>query len=549
MPTAFISVYDKTDLEALARPLVEQYDYDLVATGGTRRYLMSAGLPVKDLSDITGFDELLGGRVKSLHPVVFASILAKQDKAEDLASLTELPPFDLVCVNLYPFEQGLAQRQSGEKPDLDLIELIDIGGSALIRAAAKNHQYLSVLCHPKQYDSFLQGLEKGAGQAPLALRKQLALQAFKSSAGYDSAISNWLSGGDTTANTTAFNSVEAAVSEPLSTEAELPGSLTIKLTQTQPMRYGENPHQAAALYQLEGLNAPLNWPADELLNGKPLSYNNVVDMEAAWSLLSEFSDEPTVAIIKHTQPCGVASGTSIEQAFQRALDCDPLSAFGGIVVLNRTVDKLTAEAMAAMFLEVIVAPSFSPDALERLQKKKNLRLVARYWPDLEQGHPHPATRNDGWWLRQVGTSKVLLQKSNYLETESQLEQNLTVVTQTKPSVEQLKDLAFAWRVCKHVKSNAIVVAKEAKTLGLCGGQTSRVGALEQAITQACDEATEAVLASDGFFPAIDNIQIAAQNRIAAIIQPGGSIKDAEVIAACDEAGIAMVTTSVREFRH
>jgi phosphoribosylaminoimidazolecarboxamide formyltransferase / IMP cyclohydrolase len=587
MPTAFLSVYDKTNLDTLATALVEQAGYNLVATGGTRRYLLSAGLSVTDLSAVTGFDELLGGRVKSLHPVVFASILARQDKQEDLDSLGALPPFSLVCVNLYPFVHGWEQKTSGEQPDLDLVELIDIGGSALLRAAAKNHRYLSVLCHPKQYGGFVQQLEQHEGVLPVNYRKQLALEAFKTSARYDAHIAQWLGGQElgeqaltlppTEEPETAPQHSSQALSlaqagvlshsvllEP-STAVEkiaaeqsnaLPETLSLQLQQTPPaMRYGENPHQPAALYTLQGLNPTLTeegfeWPSDKLLHGKPLSYNNVVDFEAAWALLSEFTEEPTVAIIKHTQPCGVASAPTLSKAFERALDCDPLSAFGGIVVLNSPVDKATAELMAALFLEVIVAPGYTPDALETLQRKKNLRLLSRYWPPAEAlDTPHPASRNNGWWLRQVSPTQVLLQQYNYLQTECLLEQQLTVVTEAKPSVEQLKDMAFAWRVCKHVKSNAIVVAKDAKTLGLCGGQTSRVGSLEKAIAHACEGATGAVLASDGFFPATDNIEIAAQHRIVAIIQPGGSIKDAEVIAACNRYGIAMVTTGVREFKH
>lgn len=518
-PVAFLSTYDKTLLDEFARQLVERFGYRLVATGGTRRFLEEAGLEVEDLSDTTGFDELLGGRVKSLHPQVFAGILARRDQ-DDTEALRWL--FDLVVVNLYPFEQAFALP--GDHPDRpdELTELIDIGGSALIRAAAKNHAYTTVVTSPYHYQAVLIDLVASGGTTRPELRKILAREAFQLSAGYDSAVASWLAGG-TSSQPTALAPI-----------------LPLTLHQLQTMRYGENPHQPAALYGLGTREADF-----DLLHGKPLSFNNILDMEAAWSLVCEWDDVAASAIIKHTQPCGVATGQTLAQAYERALECDPMSAFGGIVACNRPVDADTAALLHPMFLEVVIAPAFDEAALQTLTRKKNLRLVRRTWP----AEGHPAASRDGLMVRQVSPSLVLVQQVDYAAGEAVLQENLKVVTQTKPTPEQLQDLAFAWRVAKHLKSNAIVVAHNGQTVGLCGGQTSRVGALEKAVAQACDRATGAVLASDGFFPAVDNIEVAAQNRIAAIIQPGGSIKDAEVITACDRYNIALVTTGIREFRH
>jgi phosphoribosylaminoimidazolecarboxamide formyltransferase / IMP cyclohydrolase len=531
--TAFFSVYDKTHLDTFAGALVQRFGVRLVATGGTRRFLRSAGLEVQDLSEVTGFDDLLGGRVKSLHPEVFASILARQDDATDMGQLGRLPAFQLVGVNLYPFEAGYQQPWQ-ERPDL--VELIDIGGSALIRAAAKNHRHVAVVTSHAQYEGVLEGLVAQNGSLSLTQRQDLAKQAFARSRDYDALIHDWL------------EEELSKDSESSAGEMAWPSKKTLSLRLLQPMRYGENPHQPAALYESTEASASPITESDTLLHGKALSYNNVLDLEAAWSLACEFPDEVACAIVKHTQPCGVAVGSSAQEAYQKALDCDPLSAFGGIVAFNHPIDAKTAEQLKALFLEVIVAPGFDEAALNLLTEKKNLRLLQRQQKALTP-EALPTQRNDALWFRQVSPTRYLAQWSLYQASEKLLSQELKVVTKAKPTEAQLKDMAFAWRVAKHLKSNAIVIAKDGQTLGLCGGSTSRVGAVEQSITQACENATGAVLASDGFFPAVDNIQVAAQNRIAAIIQPGGSIKDPEVIAACDQYGIAMVTTGVREFKH
>jgi phosphoribosylaminoimidazolecarboxamide formyltransferase / IMP cyclohydrolase len=526
-PMAFLSVYDKTNLVPFAQQLVTRFNYQLVATGGTRQHLEAAGLSVEDLSAVTGFDQLLGGRVKSLHPEVFAGLLAAFDDPAQTEGLRW--QFDLLVVNLYPFEQAFEAQspeltETGTPEQKNLTELIDIGGSALIRAAAKNHAHVTVVANPLHYEPVLIELIANQGQTRPEFRRILAREAFTQSATYDSAIAAWMAGGVSTV------------------QNQLAPTLNITLHQLQPMRYGENPHQPAALYRVGRGDLPF-----EVLQGKALSYNNLLDMEAAWALLCEFDEQPTAAIIKHTQPCGVAMAPTILKAYQQAFDADPMSAFGGIVALNRPVDETLAKLLASVFLEVIVAPEFSPKALEILATKKNVRLVQRAWPSSEAAHP--ALSHDGLIIRQVSPELFLAQINDYRSAELMLNENLKVVTDKKPTEAQLLDLAFAWRVAKHVKSNAIVVAKDGKTVGLCGGQTSRVGALERAIGHACDEASDGCLASDGFFPAVDNIEIAAQNRIGAIIQPGGSIKDLDVIAACNRYGIAMVTTGVREFRH
>ena len=518
--TALLSVYDKSNVEPFARKLVERFGYTLIATGGTYRVLKEAGLAVTELAELTGFEKLLDGRVKSLHPHVFAGILAKRDQADHMAQIEQ--PIDMVVVNLYPFEAGLKDSSNDEA---DMLELVDIGGVSLLRAAAKNHPAITVVASPDFYEPVLHQLTDNEGDTNPEFRRLLAAEAFRRTMGYDKAISSYLT-------------QQAGLSED-ETIQELQDTVLLKLHKAQPMRYGENPHQPAALYSTTG---KLNY---ELHNGKPLSYNNILDLEAAWSLICEFQDEPACAVIKHTTPCGTATGKDAFTAYEKALASDPLSAFGGIVAFNTQVCEKTAKALKEMFLEVLVAPEFTPEALGVLKGKKNLRVVTRPLATEE----HPATYNNGLSVRQVSPSLFLAQVNSYEKADGLLQENLKVVTEKKPTEEQLRAMAFAWRVAKHVKSNAIVVAQPGRTVGISGGQTSRVGAMEQALAQACDEAKDAVLASDGFFPAVDNIEAAAQSRVAAIIQPGGSIKDQAVIDACNQYGIAMVTTGVREFRH
>jgi len=468
--------------------------------------------------------------VKSLHPTIFAGILAEREKADDADY--EMPELliDTVIVNLYPFEKERDEQNfRGAKNDPNhLLHFIDIGGSALIRASAKNYPAVNVLCDPAQYDGFVEALKAGGGVTSLEYRKQLAVEAFNRSVGYDAAIADYL------ASTT-----------PAAVENPLPSTLVLPLTKIQDLRYGENPYQQAALY---GRNP--NAVDFEYLHGKELSYNNILDMEAAWRIATEFGrgDDETIAcaVIKHTNPCGVATSLkSVADAYHTAFNADPLSAFGGVVALNRPVDEAAATLMKEPFLEVIIAPDFTDEAMAILTQKKNLRLIRRRLPDAQQ---KPALE-----IKQVNHDLFLLQIAGADQTvaiEDRLQgELLKIVSEKKPTEAELRDMVFAWKVVQHVKSNAIVLAKEGRTVGIGGGQTSRIAAVEHALKLACDEAKDAVLASDGFFPAVDNIHAAGLSRVSGIIQPGGSIKDTDVIKAVNEYGMAMVLTGLREFRH
>jgi phosphoribosylaminoimidazolecarboxamide formyltransferase/IMP cyclohydrolase len=519
---AFISVFDKQKLEPLARTLVEKYNYVLVSTGGTKKYLDERQIPVLESSEITGFEELLGGRVKSLHPEIFAGILAEEKDRGPQANL----PFavDTVVVNLYPFE---AERdrlitESGETDPLHLLHFVDIGGPSLIRAAAKNFPVVNVLSHAGQYDDFLAELEKGQGRTGFDFRKRLAVEAFAQTAYYDSLIHQYF-----------LAQLQANKQAPL--PDALPDMMTLPLAKITNLRYGENPHQKAALYGLARRETDF-----EALHGKELSYNNILDMQAAWNIVTEYAEHPACVIVKHNNPCGVAISTrSTEDAFMRALDTDPLSAFGGVVAFNQIVSEGAAKAMKDIFLEVVIAPGFAPAAFDLLSSKKNLRLIRRALPE-KQAHPLE--------FKQVADTLFLVQGvDDHLLSEQ--ESRFKVATAQKPTDTQLEDMVFAWKVVKHVKSNAMVLAKEGRTVGIGGGQTSRIGALENALKLACDQAKGAVLASDGFLPHEDNIYAAAQARVGAIIQPGGSVKDPDVIQLANQYKIAMVTTGVREFKH
>ncbi len=516
---AFMSVFDKQGLEPLARALSEQHGYVILSTGGTKKYLEARNIPAVESSEITGFDELLGGRVKSLHPEIFAGILAESKDRGDTNSV----PFavDVVVVNLYPFEaerDRFAQEEDNQDPQ-HMLHFIDIGGSALIRAAAKNYPVVNILSNPAQYDGFLANIEKGNGETSLGFRKKLAVEAFAQSSYYDGLINRYLM-------------------DQLQNQADLPAlpdALTLPLSKIADLRYGENPHQQAALYGVAKRAVDF-----EYLHGKELSFNNILDMQAAWNIATEFSENPACVIVKHNNPCGVAMSTrTVEDAFQRALDTDPLSAFGGVVAFNRPVNEATAKQMKDIFLEVIIAPDFEPAAFEILSTKKNLRLVKRELPALKTGQTDYKQVAEDLFLVQVVDEKKM----------SGPDQFFKVATDKKPSDEQLEDMVFAWKIVKHVKSNAIVLVKEGKTVGIGGGQTSRIGALENALKLACDQAKDAVLASDGFLPHEDNIYAAAQARVGAIIQPGGSVKDPEVIKLANQYNIAMITTGIREFRH
>ncbi|KOR35076.1 phosphoribosylaminoimidazolecarboxamide formyltransferase [Planktothricoides sp. SR001] len=517
---ALLSTSDKTGLIEFARQLVQDFEFDLISSGGTAKALKDAGLPVTKVADYTGSPEILGGRVKTLHPRIHGGILARRDLPEDIADLqnSDIRPIDLVVVNLYPFEQTIA------KPDVsyaDAIENIDIGGPTLLRAAAKNHAHLTVLCEPDQYEGYLQEMRKNQGEVSLAFRQVCAQKAFWHTATYDQAIATYL------------------VNQPLVASLEdnpLPPRFGMAGQQKQALRYGENPHQTAAWYQV-GLT-PTGWAAAKQLQGKELSYNNLVDLEAARRIICEFIDPeypPAAAILKHTNPCGVAFGNTLVEAYEKALAADPISAFGGIVAVNRPLDAATATEMKKLFLECIVAPSCEPEAEELLQKKSKLRVLTL--PDLISGPKQVIKAIAGGFLVQNTDDAV--------ENPSEWK----VVTKKQPTEDQLQELLFAWKVVKHVKSNAIVVTRDRTTLGVGAGQMNRVGAAKIALEQAGEKAKGAVLSSDAFFPFDDSVRTAVAAGIEAIVQPGGSLRDQDSIDAADELGIVMVFTGMRHFLH
>jgi phosphoribosylaminoimidazolecarboxamide formyltransferase/IMP cyclohydrolase len=510
---ALLSVSDKTGLIDLARTLVQEFEFALVSSGGTAKLLLEAGLPVIKVADYTGSPEILGGRVKTLHPRIHGGILGRTSLDTDRADMAanNIQPFDLVVVNLYPFEQTVV------KPDVsfaDAVEQIDIGGPAMVRAAAKNHAHLTILCNPSQYDAYLTALRDHEGEVPLAFRQQAALQAFRHTAAYDRAIAQYLEQ-TLTAESRSF---------------QLAGTLV------QPLRYGENPHQSAGWYQTGAVAS--GWAAAQQLQGKELSYNNLVDLEAARQIIAEFSDAasgPAATILKHNNPCGTALGDSLEQAYRRAFEADSVSAFGGIVALNRPLDAATAQALTETFLECVVAPDCEAAAQEILASKKNLRVLVL--PDLVSGPSKTVRTIAGGFLVQAA--------DDALETT----QGWQVVTERQPTEADLDELLFAWKVVKHVKSNAIVVSKDRQTLGVGAGQMNRVGSAQIALAQAGNGAQSAVLASDGFFPFDDTVRAAAAAGIRAIVQPGGSVRDADSIQAANELGLVMVVTGTRHFLH
>lgn len=500
---ALISVSDKRGLPEFAKGLIE-LGYPILASGGTAKVLRESGLEVTEVSDATGFPEILGGRVKTLHPVVHGGILAR-DSEEHTSQLESLGirPVDVVVVNLYPFRETVSAPDVTEEK---AVEQIDIGGVALLRAAAKNFERVTVVCDPDDYSKVLSQLREGQ---TIEQRRALALKAFRHTASYDVAIANYLA-----------KSVE---DDPLPTVA------LASLRKVQTLRYGENPHQQAALYLPDGAK-----PAFVQLHGKEMSYNNWRDMDGAWNAIQDF-DEPTVVITKHANPCGVASAQSLVEAYRAALDSDPVSAFGSVIAVNRPLDLDTAEAMKGLFIEVIVAPEYEPEALARLKRKsKNLRIL-KY-----TGEPLP----DLLW--RTTAAGVLI---NTPDRSMESPDSWRVVTERQPTSEELQALAFAWKVVKHVKSNAIVFARGKATVGVGAGQMSRVDAVKIAAMKAGERAKGAVMASDAFFPFPDGVEEAASAGITAVVQPGGSKRDAEVIDAANRLGIAMVFTGVRHFLH
>jgi phosphoribosylaminoimidazolecarboxamide formyltransferase/IMP cyclohydrolase len=521
-PKALLSVSDKTNIAELARGLVE-LGWEIVSTGGTAKFLSERKIPVTPIESVTGFPEILSGRVKTLHPKIFGGILALRDDPKHQSELAAqaIPKIDLVCVNFYPF------MEAAKKPNLteaQLIEEIDIGGPSLVRAAAKNFQHVIVLTDPSDYSSVLEELRRG--NVSEMTKRRLALKAFAKVAELDIAIyqtlqERWV--------------LTPHPSLPSPSQGRGDGGegerLFLAYTKAQELRYGENPHQRAALYRnalAPGLSSQI-----EVLWGKELSYNNWLDTESALALLGELAP-PACVIIKHNNPCGVARGKTLLEAYERALECDPVSAFGGIVALNQTIDRKLAEKLNEIFLEIVVAPDFAPDALPILQQKKDRRLL-RY---RELRFPKETLRFLGGDLLIQDADAIVIQENSW-----------KVLDDAALSEAERRDLIFAFTVCKHVKSNAIVVAKDEATLGIGAGQTNRVGAARIALAQAGERARGAVLASDGFFPFPDTVELAAQYGIAAIIQPGGSVRDPEVFEAARKHKITMVLTGVRHFRH
>lgn len=518
---ALLSVSDKTGLIEFARQLVEEFKFDIISSGGTAAALKEAGIPVTKVSDYTGSPEILGGRVKTLHPRIHGGILARRDVPQDVADLEaqQIRPIDLVVVNLYPFEQTIA------KPNVTLaeaIEQIDIGGPAMLRASAKNFAHLTVLCNPSQYEGYLQELRQNNGEVSLAFRQMASLKAFQHTGDYDRAIATYLE-----SQTSAVTPDEPE---------QLPTSFTVSGQQLQSLRYGENPHQPAAWYQTGTTSS--GWAGATKLQGKELSYNNLVDLEAARRIIAEFSaidSAPAAAILKHTNPCGAALGETISEAYEKAFNADPVSAFGGIVALNRPIDAATASELTKTFLECVVAPDCDDEAQQILAAKSKVRVLLL--PDLAVGPKHTVKAIAGGFLVQT-SDDIIANPADW-----------KVVTEKQPTQAELEELLFAWKICKHVKSNAIVVTRDRATLGVGAGQMNRVGSVKIALEQAGNKSQGAVLASDGFFPFDDSVRTAAAAGITAIVQPGGSLRDQDSINAANELGIVMVLTGVRHFLH
>ena len=518
-PVALLSVSDKSGLVPLAEALHRTHGYQLLSSGGTAKVLEQAGLPVTRVSEHTGAPEILGGRVKTLHPRVHGGILAKRGDASHQADLEQqnIAPIDVVVVNLYPFRETIA------RPDVtwdQAIENIDIGGPAMVRAAAKNHADVAVLTSPDQYDRLLTAMAESGGSVPSELRRQLALEAFQHTASYDTAISRWM------ADQTAAE--------------DSPWLEAVPLRQT--LRYGENPHQKARWFS----HPKQGWGGAIQLQGKELSTNNLLDLEAALATVREFGYgadgsapalQPAAVVVKHTNPCGVAIGASIPAALTRALDADRVSAFGGIIAINGVVEATAARELTSLFLECVVAPGFTPEAREVLAAKANLRLLELAPQAIDLAGPDHVRSILGGLLVQD------------LDDQAITPADWTVASQRPPTPQEKQDLEFAWRLVRHVRSNAIVVAKDGQSLGVGAGQMNRVGSARIALESAGDQAKGAVLASDGFFPFDDTVRLAASHGISAVIHPGGSMRDGDSIKACDELGLAMQLTGRRHFLH
>lgn len=520
---ALLSVFDKTGIVPFARRLHE-LGVALLSTGGTARTLREAGLPVDDVSDVTGYPEVLGGRVKSMHPAIHAGILARRTDEEDLAELEahDIRPIDLVVTNLYPFQDAIAD---GTDDVAHAVENIDIGGPTMVRAAAKNHFFVGVVTDPNDYDAVADELETHDGQLSMATRQRLATEAFAHTAAYDRAISGY------------FTSQVAPGDGNDDAGDALPPTLEEQLPRVQTLRYGENPHQRAALY-----GGPDRF--FEKLHGKDLSFNNLMDLSAALLLIDEFRDHPpTCAILKHTNPCGVATANALDAAYERAFATDRQSPYGGIVAVNRPLDRATAEAIDAIFTELIIAPDFEEGVLDMLMQKKNRRLIRSR---------EPARQDQRYDMRSVLGGLLVQDRDPVFPPAAAMQDAWDLVTERSPTEGEQDDLDFAWRVVKHVKSNAIVYVKDRATVGIGAGQMSRIDASEIAVMKGQKSELDfagSVVASDAFFPFADGLVAAAEQGARAAIQPGGSIRDDEVIAAANGHDMAMVFTGHRHFRH
>lgn len=545
---ALISVSNKTGIVEFAQALTE-FKVEIISTGGTAKALRSAGIPVKDISEVTGFPEMMDGRVKTLHPRVHGGLLGLRDNPEHIAAMSEhdIEPIDMVVVNLYPFAETIARKDVTKE---EAIEQIDIGGPAMIRSAAKNASDVAVVVSADRYGEIVNEMKLREGALSLATRERLAIEAFQQTAVYDALVSAYLSNGIALTQSSkpygggiimASGGYPAQVStttndlhDDFSIEAfhgSLPSRMSWSIGKLTDLRYGENPHQIAALYQTSTKGGLAH---AEVLSGKEMSFNNYIDAEAAWQLICDFT-ETACAIIKHTNPAGVGLGESVEEAYRRALVTDQISAFGGIVAFNRPVNLKAAQEVTKIFTEVLIAPDYEAEAFEVLKSKKNLRVIKM--PSVEMKPLLEFKQISGGMLIQTKDTHVLAAES------------LKVVTTRSPSEEELSALQFAWIVCKHTKSNAIVYARAGQTVGVGAGQMSRVDSVKIGAMRAQLPLVGSVLASDAFFPFRDGIDEAAKHGITAVIQPGGSVRDEEVIAAANEHGLAMIFTGIRHFKH
>ena len=506
---ALISVSNKENIAEFAKGLTD-LDYEIISTGGTLSLLTEAGIPARGVEDITGFPEILDGRVKTLHPNVHGGLLAKKSDSSHQQQLKEnkIDPIDIVVVNLYPFKQTLTKEGVSDE---EIIENIDIGGPTMLRAAAKNFTDVAVVVDPNDYEQVLASLKEN--KLGHEQRQTLAAKVFRHTANYDAMIARYFS---------------------TQTNEEFPENYTVTYEKVQSLRYGENPHQKAAFYK-DPIETSLSLASAKQLHGKELSFNNIQDANAALEIVAEYND-PAVVAVKHMNPCGIGLAENLSDAFKRAYEADPISIFGGIVACNREVDIATAEQLSEIFLEIVMAPSFTKEALDILTKKKNIRLLELDMSNDKEAYVKLTTVKGG----------VLIQNNDDGEINKE---DLSIATTREPSEKELADLLFAWKAVKHVKSNAIVLAKDHQTIGIGAGQMNRIGAAEIAIEQAGEKSTGSVLASDAFFPMPDTVEAAAKAGVTAIIQPGGSKRDQDSIDVCNEHGIAMVLTNMRHFKH